>query len=437
MIEKAKSTLLFLILLFLPTQFGKHFWPDFSKIYGIRVDYLSPTVYATDILIILLFITSTIVFFLKKKSLKTVINPSPLITVCIALLLTVFIYHVLFSKSPFAAFYGIAKFFEFSFFGVYVASIPKDNLKNLLVKTSMIQLPVICFIALTQFITQSSLGGIFYFLGERSFTVGTPGIATILIDNQFLLRPYATFPHPNVLAFYLLLSLVFLIEYLQQPIEKKSKITVSIILITAIITLFLTFSRLIILLFAAYTVYIILTQVKNKRMKLAFSFSFLVSMAFYLSFFFSRFFSAELLIKELVLRTKLQDLALNIWLKSPTFGVGLKNFFIHEISYQKEFSEILLQPVHNIYLLTLAETGVLGLATFLFFLYLTAKRLIRYFEKETLSFKIPTDTILFASFLFIGLFDHFFLTIQQGQIMTAFILGLCWSKTKKIKSLRS
>lgn len=431
MIEKAQKTLLFLILLFLPTQFGKHFWPDFSKIYGIRVDYLSPTIYLTDLLTIVLFIISLIAISQQKNSFKIIPKISLPLAGILGVLLLVFVNHALFSKSPFASFYGIAKLFEFLFFGAYLSSISKNVLKTIFIKVLVIQLPIICFIALSQFFNQSSIGSIFYFLGERSFTVGTPGIATILIDNQFLLRPYATFPHPNVLAFYLLLSLVFLIEYLQQPIEKKSKITISIILITAIITLFLTFSRLTILLFAAYGVYIILTQVRNKRMKLAFSFSFLVSIVFYLSFFFSRFFSLDLLAKELSLRSELQDIALNIWLKSPVFGAGLKNFFVHEISYQKEFSEILLQPVHNIYLLTLSETGILGLVGFLIFLYLTAKRLKSKVKNIKLqNYPAKTETILFASLLFIGLFDHFFLTLQQGQLMTALILALCWSESR-------
>src|SRR6266704_691714 len=51
-----ENLLFSLLILFLPTQFGKHFWPSFSIIQGIRVDYLSPTLYFTDILIILLFL---------------------------------------------------------------------------------------------------------------------------------------------------------------------------------------------------------------------------------------------------------------------------------------------------------------------------------------------------------------------------------------------
>ena len=47
----------YLLILFLPTQLGKHFWPNFSYVYGVRIDYLSPTLYFTDILIIGLFLS--------------------------------------------------------------------------------------------------------------------------------------------------------------------------------------------------------------------------------------------------------------------------------------------------------------------------------------------------------------------------------------------
>ena len=40
-----------LLLVFLPTQLGYHFWPDWATVLGRRIDYLSPTIYFTDVLI--------------------------------------------------------------------------------------------------------------------------------------------------------------------------------------------------------------------------------------------------------------------------------------------------------------------------------------------------------------------------------------------------
>src|ERR1035437_3777462 len=54
--NKIAYSLFYLLVLFLPTQFGKHFWPNFSFVFGLRLDYLSPTIYLTDVFIVLIFI---------------------------------------------------------------------------------------------------------------------------------------------------------------------------------------------------------------------------------------------------------------------------------------------------------------------------------------------------------------------------------------------
>src|ERR1035437_5543578 len=54
--NKILYSLFYLLILFLPTQFGKHFWPNSSFVFGLRLDYLSPTVYLTDIFIGLMFV---------------------------------------------------------------------------------------------------------------------------------------------------------------------------------------------------------------------------------------------------------------------------------------------------------------------------------------------------------------------------------------------
>ena len=46
-----------MFLCLLPTQLGKHFWPGWSLISGIRVDYLAPTIYLVDIIVIMMIIS--------------------------------------------------------------------------------------------------------------------------------------------------------------------------------------------------------------------------------------------------------------------------------------------------------------------------------------------------------------------------------------------
>ncbi|MBI3887840.1 hypothetical protein HY310_02120 [Candidatus Microgenomates bacterium] len=102
------------------------------------------------------------------------------------------------------------------------------------------------------------------------------------------------------------------------------------------------------------------------------------------------------------LRMQLNNIAIEQLLKSPIIGTGLGTSPL----YPRNISNfaMLHQPIHNIYLLLLSETGVLGLLGFVFII-----------KKRFSLFLLP---ILFISF-----FDHYWLTIQQTQLFLVIILG--------------
>ena len=110
--EKLEKILLFLTVLFLPTQLGKHFWPSFSFIYSLPIDYLSPVIYFWDLLVVSLFS----VFLLQKKHInKTALN------LVLVFLLTQSI--SLFGSSNLAA--GLVRLEQYvicGLFGIYLAS---------------------------------------------------------------------------------------------------------------------------------------------------------------------------------------------------------------------------------------------------------------------------------------------------------------------------
>src|ERR1035437_10261792 len=64
----------YLLVLFLPTQLGKHFWPNFSYVYGIRIDYLSPTLYFTDLLVIGLILFWVLEVLINAKGTRQVMK---------------------------------------------------------------------------------------------------------------------------------------------------------------------------------------------------------------------------------------------------------------------------------------------------------------------------------------------------------------------------
>src|SRR5687767_1088681 len=75
-----------LLLLFLPTQLGKHFWPEYSLLSGFRVDYLSPTLYLTDMLVLLLFLQWSFVHRSRFTSLNVSAVLPYLLFLCFLLL---------------------------------------------------------------------------------------------------------------------------------------------------------------------------------------------------------------------------------------------------------------------------------------------------------------------------------------------------------------
>jgi len=117
----------YLLILFFPTQLGKHFWPDFSIVSGIRIDYLSATLYITDVLLILLFGVFVTRFFRTFKKTKRL---SPKFSVLfkkkefyfISIFVIAFLFsNIYFSARPLLSLYGLAKLAEFVFLSLYIA----------------------------------------------------------------------------------------------------------------------------------------------------------------------------------------------------------------------------------------------------------------------------------------------------------------------------
>jgi hypothetical protein len=128
-------------------------------------------------------------------------------------------------------------------------------------------------------------------------------------------------------------------------------------------------------------------------------------------------------------------------------GIGTFIFQIDEYLEKNNISEKLeswqYQPAHNIYFLIASEIGIVGLLLFLLFVFQVVfdsvkgimSGLLRVFlesgktivSRETIfspNFKLNYFLLaIFISFLFVGLFDHYFWTLQQGELMFWLVLG--------------
>lgn len=427
---KIQNLIFYLVLLLLPAQFGKHFWPNFSFVDGARIDYLSPTVYATDILIILIFILSVAKF--QVLSFKFQINYKSLKSKFLIIIFTTCIFTgIIFSKSPGAGFYGLLKVLEFSFFGYFTAK--RINLKkewSKIVYVFSLGLFFESLLTMAQYLKQGSIGGLLYFLGERTFNGSTPGIANTSLNGMLILRPYATFSHPNVLAAYLLIGMTAIVFALKYKVSNVKKWFFTLTVIIGTLALFLTMSRVAIILWVLIALFRLWPCLKNLRFRILFLI--IVCSSFLLSPLGYRFTHVGLEDESVVVRVELARTSFKMFLGHPLFGVGLNNFFIN--------TPYVFQPVHNIFLLVLSETGIIGLFLFIWFIIKTYKRIspIRQIQQarcgqtqgKNYEFLPNFLFLILSSVLILGFFDHYFLTVQQGQLMFSFVFGLCWSKFK-------
>lgn len=393
LVKKSETLLFYFLILFLPTQFGKHFWPPFSYVLGQRVDYLSPTVYLTDIFIVILFLFCS----LQKR---IFVHP---------FLSFLFLYlslGIFFSSSPIIGWYFLLKFLEICFLIWYVAKKAIINTKVGVLLAIGILFEVL--LVLLQFIHHGSLGGLLYFLGERAFSSSTPGVANASIQGQLILRPYGTFSHPNMLAGYLLVAMLLVLFLLR---SQKSFLP-KIIFYIAALGIFLSLSRSAVFTLLLAGIITLSQKGLSKKSLLVLSFFLSLVLLFFLLFpdtFFRLISFPGISLTE---RSQLIIIALNLTKTHPVFGVGLGNF-IPSLSF---FATSLLQPVHNIYLLTAAETGIIGLIFFCWFLITLWNK-----QNKSSSFFLK---VAFLSILLLGFFDHYFLTLQQGQLLFALAIGL-------------
>lgn len=381
--------LVFLFIFFLPTQFGKHFFFDFSYLSGVRVDYLAPTLYVTDCFVLLLTILN-IKFVVSQFRNKKILG-----------LFAVFIVISLFALSRPLTIYWIFKTAEI----VIVFSLMRKKIlsgRTLLVAFflgSLVQL----FLAAAQLVNKHSLQGIFYFLGERYLSLSSPNVAKASLGGVEILRPYGTFSHSNSLAgFYLLLYFFVLTTK-----KRLSPLFKNAFLFTASFLVFISFSKVAIFVFVFLNLVFYLKNNGSKKICWPCFISRVATfMVVGLVFFFAKTDPSSL-----AKRVELLKNSLGIITSRPVFGVGLGNYLVAQNAYPSRFTTFINQPVHNIFLLITSEVGLIGAVAVTLIFFRPLRRLVK---------KYPFVILVIA---LTGFFDHYWLTLQQNMLLLATILG--------------
>ncbi len=422
-LKRVESVLLFLILLFLPTQLGKHFWPQFAYIYSLKIDYLSPAIYFWDFLV-----AGLVIVWLVGR---------PAINRLALNLFLLFLFTQIVSLPGAlnieAGLVRLEQYLLAGLFGVFLASQDMKNLSKKIYLPFVIGLLGEAALAILQFIKGGTLG--LWILGERTFNLSTPGIAKFDFYGHQFLRPYGTFPHPNVLAGFIILSIVILrrlvpilsgsrsigAEGSNYILLRQSRIRMTVldfISLFAGLTIFLTMSRTVIL---AGVITLLLTV---KRRWFVWIMLILLVMSPILFTRFSSLFSFDNL--TLLRREEQISTAWQIFQNRPIFGVGLNNFIPTIATDLTVGPSRFLQPVHNIFLLALSETGLVGLSGLIILIGFPILKIIKLNPFRFTLYPVLPWLII----LFLGMFDHYFLTLPQGYRMLFLVWGLSLAMLK-------
>ena len=435
MILKFQFIVFYTLLLFLPVNLGRHFYFDFSSVNGIYIDYLIPTLYLTDLLIGLLLLFWLIDAISRPLRFRKV---KPTILIVLISFLTVVIASITIAENQPAAFYKGVKLLEFLLFTLWLTTHIelKRDFKNM---AAVISLGVLgeSLLALAQWFRNGSIFG-YAFFGEQPYSMLTPGIAKTAGLGELHTRPYGTFPHPNVLGGYLSISLIWLLVSWfggsdGTGLAKRPWMFNGWRLLTVgfgLLALFLTFSRT-----AWVALGLGLTLLLIKKLTLATIFRRILIGTFIiigLSWAAFQFFpnindqpaerNLETMDLSITRRRELNSFAFEMIRDHKVFGVGLNNFTVALDGYGRVSGLTrFLQPVHNIFLLVGAETGLFGLLAFLGLCLIALKKSI-----SASGLLILTLIQLF----WLGLFDHYLLTLQPGLLLFCLSLGLAFSRQK-------
>lgn len=402
-IKFLEKYLVILLLFLLPTQLAYHFWPSWSFVFGIRVDLLAPSIYLTDLLIMVI---AALNLGLVKKYKKY-----------FYLILVFAFLNSFFSALPLLSLYKWLKIIEFVFIAIYFAQVKTINF-SIVFNTIFYSLMFFSLIGIVQFAIGGTMGGIMYYLGERSFNQSTPGIALVSLNGVEYMRTYSTFSHPNSLAGFLGAGVLFIL--LSNKLKKNLFNIFGLLIILVCFVLSFSLSGYLGIFFVfSFYLFSFSKRFFFKLVNILF-FTFILSSLFLPSISPWVLNNFSTIGQNIVQRLDLAYISGKVISGNYLIGQGLGSFIANIPTYKGVFTySWLLQPVHNIFLLIFSEIGIFGLLAFYFLVNKTLKTLAKY---EKLYLFLPLMFLLFT-----GLFDHYTLTLQQNMLLFSIFIGISFN----------
>jgi len=413
-----------LSIFLIPSNLAIHWYIKEAYLNGRLIDYLLPKIYIFDLTILGLFIFYVFnisyingYYRLFNASTSSRNNFKNIILNPLFIFATYLIIRASFSSLPLVSLFFTFKLIWIGLFGLYLYKrYTRENLVQQIACPLIISVLFQSLLSIFQFLTQKPLFG-YYLLGETDIT--SMGISRINLFNGTYIAPYGTTPHPNVLTGFLVIASAFLLlqSYRLEAINKLQKALkiISISLSIPVIILTNSLSGIISGLIAA-TMILISKYVSRQSLRLIFLavcvITPIVSMITLDQFYQYNVYTDN---DSITVRYELNQAAFEIFKANPLFGVGPNLFtsYLPNITFSNQ-KTLVLQPVHNILLLLIAETGIVGLSLLII-------SVISLYKKHRLS---AIKAIPLIMIIIIGSWDHYPLSLQTGQLLLALSLVL-------------
>ncbi|MBW6441716.1 O-antigen ligase family protein [Patescibacteria group bacterium] len=409
------KSLFYLLVFLIPVNLGKHFELIESYVWGILTDYLIPTIYVQDILIILI-----VIFWILGGGLKKISkNNFKILERKELQISSLLIFSILLSTFTSARFipsiYAWVRIFLYFLLFIYIlVEIPVEDHFFRILNTLAISVIFLSVLGIAQYLNRGSVFNNYLVLGEQPYSEATFDVTRKMFLGKTVIPSYGLFRHPNIFAGFLTLTLVWLFTFI-----KKSKLY-SISFILGIISLAFTFSYIswIVFIFGVF-LHLYLSKnpkyIKNKKRNITVAVYLVCALISIIPIF---KFLSKIDDPSILRRYNFSRASYRMIKDHFLFGVGFNNSTIFMDEYNYETRDIrFTQPVHNIFLLIFSETGIFSFILFLLFIYFSGNKLINssYFHLFLISF---------LQILLIGSLDHYFITIHQTLLTFWLFMGL-------------
>ncbi len=411
--NKVLIFLLSAIIFLAPTNLFLNLTEQFSYVSGLRVDYLIPKLYLSQIFVVA-FVLMTLFKAISNRSLKpaailTPLRRQPWLS-GLLLISAVAIAANTIWQAPLTGSWQLGNLLLIWTLMLSAKTLLQPNKPTKTIPTAIFLALIITvifqsLIGIYQFVQQTAVYG-YNLLGEPNIS-SYIGLAKTTLQGKELVLPYGTTAHPNLLggflAIYLLTIWLAVFSAKTNPIWKS--LLAGLASIVGTITLALTFS---ISSWLVLGLGLIAFLLKQKKVLLSLAAAIFIAAPIVIYFCAANGLSLPLMEQNSLLRRSyLNTAALRMGGSNLLAGVGLNSFtrYVEQYSPEREVVRF-VQPAHHGGLLWLAETGLAGIifSIALFFL----------LKQHNQGNRILLAAIVLTPALAL---DHYLLTLFPGMLL--------------------